>query len=90
MGKSNHNTKKTCLRCGQCCILLSKSGRPLCKCPYLKVLKNGKTKCSIYEKRLGKRLPFGNVCYKRSAVPFGYVGCPYNDGKPVRNNKKFL
>jgi hypothetical protein len=70
-----------CLRCGKCCYgIVDGILKP---CPYLKELKNGKTKCIIYKKRLGTIISKdskGNtrICGFRKETDNFYLGCPLN------------
>jgi len=74
-----------CKRCGQCCYLQDKEGKPgLKKCRYLIILKSGLTLCRVYNQRLGKDIGHGNKCTYRENLRVGFKDCPYNkEGQPV-------
>lgn len=74
-----------CVSCGQCCttLELDEDGHALrpgiIPCKRLKILPNGKTYCTIYNRRLGSKLGKGLQCVMRKDCPFDYEGCPQND-----------
>lgn len=73
-------TKDLCLRCGKCCRYVTRRGVVTSiKCKYLVEESDGKTSCSIYEKRLGAQTILDNVCMLRSDSRPIIKGCPYND-----------
>ena len=74
-----------CLRCGMCCYLVIDDKPSDTRCPYLIILKNGKTKCKIYYRnRIKRKLGYSNHCVMRRDSIFDYDGCPYNKGnKPM-------
>jgi len=86
-------TSTACNQCGQCCsnLELDEKGIPLrpgvIPCKRLKFTPNGKTYCSIYNRRLGSSLGKGLVCVMRKDCPFDYEGCPQND--PLGRKKVF-
>ncbi len=68
-----------CLRCGRCC---TNRGVP---CGNLLKLPNGKTRCMVYSTRLILRDVNGKpFCTERTNVPYDFLGCPYNSGKPFK------
>ena len=75
-----------CLMCGQCCHVLLKDGS-IKKCRHLVHLKNGKTLCRVYKKRLGVRIVGEWFCNWRVDTTFDFEGCPFNTNKPVLNVK---
>ena len=73
-----------CNRCGQCCYFMVDGKKK--KCKHLVLLKNGKSLCRIYSKRLGKVLysrvkgeeRIQSVCMMREEVYYNYPNCPFN------------
>lgn len=63
-----------CLKCGKCCIKLSKKKNKWIKCPFL----NKDNLCIIYKSRIGIHLGFKNVCGYRKDLHLNIPGCPYN------------
>lgn len=81
------NGRIRCNRCGRCCY--AEFEGQLKRCKYLIDLPYGKTKCAIYEKRLGVKTGIGNhICMERVKVKKHYKGCPYNHLiiKPIHLN----
>jgi hypothetical protein len=82
-------TKKEidCLRCGRCCFGQSDDG--IKKCRFLIQYPSGKTFCRIYKNRLGVKCGFKYkgediICWQRTATPFNYQNCPYNELYPEK------
>lgn len=72
-----------CLRCGKCCIIFNWAKELWEDCRFLVRCSDGKTKCKIYDKRLGAYCGFFQFCGLRSNLPFDIPGCPFNKGDPV-------
>ena len=72
--KRGERMKDKCLRCGACCG----------DCRYLVHYIDGKTRCMIYNIRLGALTVPGEWCHHRDEVPFDYPNCPYNKGFPMK------
>lgn len=76
------NHKPTCKRCGKCChIIVNNKLSPL-KCKYLR-FKGEKAYCSIYDRRLGKKIRNDTFCIPRAQSEWDYAGCPLNTNKPI-------
>ena len=75
--------EKTCQRCGKCCMLRNVDGSVIKPCKFLVKLKNGKTLCRIYKKRIGVKLDEGFWCGLRENSPFDFKDCPFNTDKKV-------
>ncbi len=77
-----------CNNCGRCCHHM-KNGE-LEPCQFLVKLKDGKTKCRIYEERLNTITDdeLGNFCKLRKDSYYDYEGCPYNTNKPIFRKDK--
>jgi len=74
---------KKCNRCGKCCrIIVNNKLSPL-ECKYLRHLKNGKTYCAVYDRRLGIKVRKDVKCILRADSPWDYAGCPLNTNKPI-------
>lgn len=72
-------TDIVCLRCGKCCKIMDKKGKPIGKnCKHLVRLKSGKTLCRIFKKRLGQKIGYGNFCIMKEKSKFNHPGCPFN------------
>jgi len=71
-----------CLRCGKCCHFLV-DGK-ITPCMYLKKLPNGKTFCTVYKTRLGRKTheTEGHYCNYRLDGKYNFIGCPYNKLTP--------
>jgi hypothetical protein len=83
--------KDLCLRCGKCCQF-NINGR-IEKCSYLVELKNGRTYCKIYSRRLGRLLKTSvkglyAKCFLREQVKNDFEGCPYNKGISFDNGEE--
>lgn len=86
MGSIGNTSKKIkCLRCGKCCVVFDREHGVWSPCKFLRIIPagRGKTRCQIYNRRLGTDLGNGFKCRLRSQVSFDYPGCPYNTGKPM-------
>jgi len=69
-----------CLRCGQCCHVYH-MGLAI-PCPYLIELKDNKTSCLVYDRRLTMLNNGKPICMLRKNSEFDFPNCPYNTGKP--------
>jgi len=78
--------EKKCLRCGSCCFV--KDGDKVYRCRYLKDLPDGTYLCSIYSRRLGKRMSSNYKCGLIQYSSFDYEKCPFNKGKPLVHHKE--
>jgi hypothetical protein len=71
----------SCCRCGRCCFFYDELGAH--KCKHLVILKNKKTLCRIFKKRLGQFIGYKNVvCGLRSNDKRIFEGCPLNSKNP--------
>jgi hypothetical protein len=68
-----------CTGCGLCCQH-PETGKD---CQYLKRLNNGKTMCTVYSTRLGRKCwpDEEYICQDIMNIPMLYDGCPYNEDK---------
>ena len=88
-----------CNRCGKCCFLKGiKEGQCYISdipCRFLKVLKNGKTKCSIWKKPYRLGIWCGtidglkNICIKRIDSEWEYENCLYNEDVTKKLEKDY-
>ena len=75
-----------CQQSGMCCHTTI-TGK-ITSCRYLKDLGNGKTKCTIYHRRLGTVIAVNKetgeykLCGMRSEAEYDYDGCELNKGLP--------
>lgn len=71
---------KICNRCGRCCYY--QKGGVWLKCRNL-VHHGTTTSCRIWPNNVGVQIDDGIICTKIETLPFTFVGCPYNEGKPI-------
>ena len=77
-------TESNCNQCGMCCHT-TVTGK-ITSCRYLIDLRNGKTACKIYNRRLGtiiaRKGDQVSRCNLRVNGTWDYPGCPQNNGRP--------
>jgi uncharacterized cysteine cluster protein YcgN (CxxCxxCC family) len=68
-----------CNRCGKCCTLWIDGKHTTIPCKHLIRLKNGKTLCRVFNKRINRDIGNNNRCFNREDTNYLIEGCPYND-----------
>ena len=74
-------SEPVCNRCGRCCYYQLNGVWKKCR----NLVRDGsRTSCRIWPNNVGFEIDKGLFCSKMSDHPFTYVGCPYNEGKPLQ------